>query len=209
MKNQVLFKQGTQLTVQSVIEDQLTFGNGTSRGVEFFAKKNTGRFTGWLSYTLSKTTQTFPELNFGNPFPFTYDRRHNASIVGTYDLNERWSVSADFVFRTGSAYTLPAGRIPVAQDGTLYDGYYNDYTSRNNARLRAYHRLDISFSYKKERKIFGRKYDSELVLGVYNVYSRKNPYFVYLAVDPVTKKPQAFQVSLLPIIPSISYNFKF
>jgi hypothetical protein len=209
MKNQVLFKQGTQLTVQSVIEDQLTFGNGTSRGVEFFAKKNTGRFTGWLSYTLSKTTQTFPELNFGNPFPFTYDRRHNASIVGTYDLNERWSVSADFVFRTGSAYTLPAGRIPVAQDGTLYDGYYNDYTGRNNARLGAYHRLDISFSYKKERKIFGRKYDSELVFGAYNVYSRKNPYFVYLAVDPVTKKPQAFQVSLLPIIPSISYNFKF
>lgn len=209
MKNQVLFKQGTQLTLESNIEDQLTFGKGTSYGVEFFAKKSTGRLTGWISYTLSKTTQTFADLNFGNPFPFTYDRRHNLAIVATYDINKRWSVSSDFTFRSGSAYTIPTGRIPVAEDGTLYDGFYNDYTTRNNARLGAYHRLDISFSYKKERKIFGKKYDSELVFGAYNIYSRQNPYFVYLTVDPATKKPQAFQVSLLPIIPSISYNFKF
>ncbi len=209
MKNQVLFKQGTQLTLESNIENQMTFGRGTSYGVEFFAKKSSGRFTGWLSYTLSKTTQTFAQLNFGNPFPFTYDRRHNLALVGTYDISARWSVSADFVFRTGNAYTLPTGRIPIAEDGTLYDGYYNDYTTRNNSRLNSYHRLDISFSYKKERKIFGRKYESELVFGAYNVYSRQNPYFVYLTVDPATKKPQAFQVSLLPIIPSVSYNFKF
>lgn len=209
MKNQVLFKQGTQLTLESTIENQLTFGNGTSYGLEFFTKKSTGRLTGWFSYTLSKTTQVFPELNFGNPFPFTYDRRHNLAIVGTYDINKRWSVSGDFVFRTGNAYTIPVGRIPIAEDGTLYDGYYNDYTTRNNARLNSYHRLDISVSYKKDRKLFGKKYESELVFGAYNIYSRKNPYFVYLTVDPATKKPQAFQVSLLPIIPTISYNFKF
>jgi hypothetical protein len=209
MKNQVLFKQGTQLTLATDIENQLTFGNGTSYGVEFFAKKSSGRLTGWFSYTLSKTTQVFTELNFGNPFPFTYDRRHNLSIVGTYDISKRWSVSADFVFRSGSAYTLPPGRIPVAEDGTLYDGSYNDYTTRNNSRLNAYNRLDVSFSYKKERKIFGKKYDSELVFGAYNIYNRQNPYFVYLTVDPATKKPQAIQVSLLPIVPSVSYNFKF
>ncbi len=209
MKNQVLFKQSTQLTLETNIEDQLTFGQGTSYGVEFFAKKSTGRLTGWISYTLSKTTQVFAELNFGNPFPFTYDRRHNLSVVGTYDISKRWSVSADFVFRSGSAYTFPPGRIPIAEDGTLYDGFYNDYTVRNNARLNPYHRLDINFSYKKERKIFGKKYESELSFGAYNVYSRQNPYFVYLTVDPETKKPQAFQVSLLPIVPSISYNFKF
>lgn len=209
MKNQVLFKQGTQLTLATDIESQLTFGNGTSYGVEFFAKKSSGRLTGWISYTLSKTTQVFAELNFENPFPFTYDRRHNLSIVGTYDISKRWSVSADFVFRSGSAYTLPPGRIPVAEDGTLYDGSYNDYTTRNNSSLNVYNRLDVSFSYKKERKIFGKKYDSELVFGAYNIYNRQNPYFVYLTVDPATKKPQAIQVSLLPIVPSISYNFKF
>ena len=178
MKHQVLFKQGTHLNIQSEIEDELTFGKGTSNGVEFFLKKNTGRLTGWISYTLSKTTQTFAELNYGNPFPFTYDRRHNLSIVGIYKISDRWSVSGDFVFRTGSAFTMPPGRIPVA-DGTLYDGWYYDYTTRNNSRQKSYHRLDVSFSYKKQRTIFGSKYESEWVFGVYNVYSRKNPYFVY------------------------------
>ncbi|MCI0750255.1 MAG: TonB-dependent receptor, partial [Flammeovirgaceae bacterium] len=208
MENQVLFKQGTKLTTQSNIEDQLTFGKGESYGIEFFARKNTGRLTGWLSYTWSKTTQTFPELNFGQPFPFTYDRRHNLSVVGSYNLNERWSLSADFVFRTGGAYTLPPGRIPVT-DGTLYDGWYYDYTTRNNTRQRSYHRLDISFSYKKERTWFGRKYQSEWVFGAYNVYSRLNPYFVYLTVDPQSQLPKAREVSLLPVVPSVSYNFKF
>lgn len=208
MKNQVLFKQGTQLTIESNIEDQLTFGSGTSYGVEFFLKKNTGKLTGWFSYTLSKTTQTFPELNFGEPFPFTYDRRHSLALVGTYEINGRWSVAADFVFRTGSALTIPPGRIPVS-DGTLYDGWYYDFTTRNNARLKSYHRLDVSFSYKKERKMFGRKYQSEWVFGVYNIYSRQNPYFVYMTIDSSTQLPKARQVSLLPIIPSASFNFNF
>ncbi|MEX1238333.1 MAG: TonB-dependent receptor [Cyclobacteriaceae bacterium] len=208
MKNQVLFKEGTQLNTESDLAANLTFGEGLSYGGELLLKKNTGRLTGWFGYTWSKTTQTFPDMNFGNPFPFTYDRRHNLSVVGTYDINERWSMSADFVFRTGSAFTLPTGRIPVT-DGTLYDGWYYDFTTRNNARQRSYHRLDVSFSYKKARKFFGHVYQSEWVFGCYNVYSRKNPYFVYLTVDPLTEQPEARQVSLLPIIPSVSYNFKF
>ncbi len=207
MKNQVLFKQGTQLNIESQIEQQLTFGKGTSKGIEFFSRKKSGRLTGWVSYTVSKTTQTFKGLNYGNPFPFTYDRRHNLSVVGTYKINERWSVSGDFVFRTGSAFTMPPGRIPVA-DGTLYDGWYYDYTTRNNSRQKSYHRLDVSFSYKKQRTMFGRKYDSEWVFGAYNIYSRKNPYFVYVTVNS-SQLPTAKQVSLLPIIPSVSYNFKF
>ena len=207
MKNQVLFKQGTQLTLETNMEEQLTFGKGTSYGAEFFIKKNSGRLAGWFSYTWSKTTQTFPEINFGNPFPFTYDRRHNLAIVGTYEINKRWSVGADFVFRTGSALTIPPGRIPVS-DGTLYDGWYYDYSGRNNTRMKSYHRLDVSFSNKKEKKFRGRKYQREWVFGAYNIYNRKNPYFVYLTVDS-TQQPKAKQVSLLPIIPSITYNFKF
>lgn len=209
MHKQVLFKQGTQVSLATDIEHQLTFGNGTSKGIELFIRKTAGRLTGWFSYTLSKTTQIFPDLNHGNPFPFTYDRRHNLAVVANYDLNKKWTVSADFTFRSGSAYTLPAGLIPVAEDGTLYDGRYYDYTSRNNARLKAYHRLDVNFVYKKNQKFFGRSYDSELVFGAYNIYARQNPYFVYLTVNQDTKVPSARQVSLLTIVPSISYNFKF
>ncbi|MFZ6014017.1 MAG: TonB-dependent receptor [Bacteroidota bacterium] len=208
MSNQVLFRQGTNLTVESDIEESLTFGQGESYGAELFLKKNSGRLTGWFSYTWSRTTQTFPELNFGEPFPFTYDRRHSLAIVATFDINERWSIATDFVFRTGSAYTLPPGRVPVT-DGTLYDGWYYDYTTRNNTRQRAYHRLDVSFSYKKERTIFGRKYQSEWVFGAYNIYARQNPYFIYMTVDPQTQQPQAKELSLLPIVPSVSFNFKF
>lgn len=209
MTNQVLFKEGTQITLKSNIEDMLTFGDGTSYGIEFFAKKNFGKLTGWVSYTLSKTTELFPELNYGKKFPFTYDRRHNLSATAIYDLSKRWTVSADFTLYSGSAFTLPAGKVFVSNEGSLYDNIYYDYTSRNNARLAIYHRLDVSFSNKKNVKIFGIPCEREWVFGVYNLYSRQNPYFVYLSTDYITKQPVAKQVSLLPIIPSVSFNFKF
>ncbi|MEZ4927456.1 MAG: carboxypeptidase-like regulatory domain-containing protein [Saprospiraceae bacterium] len=209
MKNQVLFKEGTQIVLESDLETQLTFGSGNSYGVELFVRKNTGRLTGWIAYTWSKTTQTFPDLNFGQPFPFTYDRRHNLSIVGIYELNKKWSFSADFVFNTGSAYTLPTGRVPVFNDGTLYDGIYYDFTSRNNYRLGNYHRLDVNATYHKTKNWWHHKVETEWVFGAYNLYSRLNPYFVYLTTDPATRQPLAKQVSLLPIIPSVSWNFKF
>lgn len=209
MNNQVLFKEGTQLTLVTDLEKTLTFGSGKSYGMELFVKKNVGKLTGWVSYTLSKTEQTFAAINLGKTFPFTYDRRHNLAIAATYELSKRWTISADFVFHTGNAFTMPAGLITIANDGSLYDGTYYDFTTRNNARLRAYHRLDVSFSYQKKRRIFKKMYDSELVFGAYNLYSRLNPYFVYLTIDPNTRQRSAVQVSLLPIIPSIAYNFKF
>ena len=209
MDNQVLFKEGTQIRINSNLDDALTFGSGTSFGIEFFVKKNFGKLTGWASYTLSKTTQIFPDLNFGKEFPFTYDRRHNLSLTAGYELSKYWIVSADFTFYTGIAFTLPAGKTFVSEDGSLYDGIYYDYSSRNNSRLKPYNRLDISFSNKKTVKMWGKHYEREWVFGAYNVYSRLNPYFVYLTTDPVTKQPQAKQVSLLPIVPSVSFNFKF
>lgn len=209
MDNQVLFKEGTQIVMSTNLDSVLTFGKGKSYGVELFVKKNVGKFTGWASYTCSKTTQLFAELNRGIEFPSSFDRRHNFSLTGTYEFNRRWTFSADFVFYTGRAFTLPAGRISVPVNASLYDGSYYDFTGRNNARLRSYHRLDISASYKKRRKFFGMPYDSEWVFGIYNLYSRLNPYFVYLTTNPDTKRPEAKQVSLLPIIPSVSYNFKF
>lgn len=209
MDNQVLFKEGTQILMSTNLDSVLTFGTGKSYGVEFFVKKNVGKFTGWASYTWSKTTQLFAELNRGLEFPSSFDRRHNFSLTGTYELNKRWTFSADFVFYTGRAFTLPAGRIAVPVNASLYDGSYYDFLARNNSRLRSYHRLDVSASYKKRRKFFGLSYDSEWVYGIYNLYSRLNPYFVYLTTNANTKLPEAKQVSLLPIIPSLSYNIKF
>ena len=209
MNNQVLFKEGAQAIQSADIDKKLTFGKGNSYGAELFIKKNAGRFTGWLSYTLSRTNQTFDSLNFGKQFPFTYDKRHNLSIVGTYNLTKRWTVSGAFVLTSGGAFTLPTGRAGVFGDGSLYDGTYYDYSGRNNYRYRTYHRLDLSAMYKRPAKLFGKKYESELVLSVYNIYSRHNPYFIYLSKDAVTKEISAKEVSLLPIIPSISYNFKF
>jgi hypothetical protein len=210
MSNQVLFKEGTQPLLSNNIDDQLAFGKGESYGIEFFARKNFGKLTGWASYTLSWTNQTFAELNYGKSFPYTYDKRHNISVVGTYDFNKVWTFSADWVFTSGGAYTLPLGRIPVFEAGSLYDGNYYDFKERNNYRYRPYHRLDVSFiHHNKEHQVAGLKYQSEWVFGVYNLYSRMNPYFVYLTVDQTTRQPIAKEVSLLPAIPMVSWNFKF
>ncbi len=209
MQHQVLFKEGTQLLLTTDLERQLTFGKGDAHGVELFVRKNTGRLTGWLSYTWSKTTQTFPDLNVGRSFPSTYDRRHNLSVVGIYELSKQWSLSSDFVFNTGSAFTLATGRIPVFNDGSLYDGNYYDFSARNNYRLGNYHRLDVSATRHQTKSWWGHKVETEWVFGAYNLYSRRNPYFVYLTTDPLTRQPKATQVSLLPIVPSVSWNFKF
>ncbi len=210
MQHQVLFKEGTQPLLSNDIDQQLTFGKGLSYGIEFFVKKNFGKFTGWASYTLSWTTQKFDSLNRGKTFPFAYDKRHNISLVATYERNKKWTFAADWVFTSGGAFTLPLGRVTVFQDGTLYDGTYYDFVERNNYRYRAYHRLDVSaIHHNRIRKIFGHSYESEWVYSFYNIYSRRNPYFIYLTTDLITREPQAREVSLLPIVPSVSWNFKF
>lgn len=209
MKNQVAFREGTQLNEQTDIDQELVFGKGESYGTEFFLRRASGRLKGWISYTLSRTNQQFPELNFGKTFPFKYDKRHDFSIVAIYDLNEHWTLSSDFVASTGNAMTLPVGRVNVFEGGDLYNGVFDIYTTRNNYRLKSYQRLDLTLSYKHKTSIFNKQYDSEFVLSTYNSYNRHNPYYVYVDVEKDTNRPYAKQVSLLPIIPSISYNFKF
>ncbi len=209
MDHQINFAEGTLLSAAVPLETQLVFGQGRSVGVELFVRRNVGRLTGWVSYTLSKTDQTFPDLNFGRTFPFRYDRRHNLAVVASYELSKRWTLAANFVFSSGHPITLPNGRLSISGGGSLYDTFYYDYTDRNSYRLGDYHRLDVSATYKKARRFFGHPYDSEWVFGVYNAYSRQNPYFVYLEVDPLTRQTKATQVALLPIIPSVTYHFKF
>ena len=209
MQNQVAFKEGTHLLEQTDIDQQLVFGKGWSYGVEMLVKKRSGRYNGWISYTLSWTNQQFPDLNFGKVFPFKYDKRHDLKAVGIYNLNKKWSFSADFVFASGNVVTLPEGRVNVYEGGDLYNGVFDVYTGRNNYRLGNYHRLDVTATYKYASSFFNKNYNGEFVLSIYNVYSHLNPYFIYVDVDGVTHKPYAKQVSLLPIIPSISFNFRF
>lgn len=209
MDNQVLFAEGNQLTLKANLDSSLVYGKGESYGAEFFIKKNTGKLTGWIAYTLSWTNQTFKQLNFGNKFPFKYDRRHVLSVTGSYELTPKWNLSAVFVYSSGVPFTLPTGRVAALNAGTIFEGNYFIYEGRNNYRLGAYHRFDISAAYKNKRTFFKIPCEIEWIFGFYNTYNRRNPYFVYFLIDPLSNQPQAKQVSLLPIIPSISFNFKF
>ncbi len=209
MDNQVQFAEGNQLTLAANLDSSLVYGKGESYGAEFFVKKNKDKLTGWLSYTLSWTNQKFADLNFGETFPFKYDRRHVLSATGSYELSKKWQVSAVFVYTSGAILTLPTGRVATLNAGTIFEGNYFLYEGRNNYRMNAYHRLDLSATHKKQWIVFKKQCDIEWIFGIYNTYSRLNPYFVYFQIDPLSNTPQAKQVSLLPIIPSVSFNFKF
>jgi hypothetical protein len=145
-------------------------------------------------------------LNFGEKYPAKYDRRHDLSVVGMYQLNQKWKLSATFVYGTGNAVTLP-------QRFYLVDGVLTQEFSRiNQYRLPSYHRLDVA-AILTPRKNQKRKWKTEWVFGAYNVYSRKNPYFIYYdqsgSAAEGSLRIQAKQVSIFPIIPSVTWNFKF
>lgn len=193
-------------------EDIVTSGQCDSYGAEFFLQKKTGKFTGWIGYTLSWTWLQFDELNFGKRFPARYDRRHDISLVGTYKLNERITLSAVWVYGTGNAITLPltSYNIPVTPYSTDYTGGYNnttvnDYGDKNSFRMTPYHRLDLSIQFHRQKKHYERIFE----LGAYNAYNRHNAFYYYTAYDDKTKQTKLKQVSLFPIIPSVSWTFKF
>jgi hypothetical protein len=204
MANQIEYREGYTPSLKDP-EEEFVFGDGWSYGTELFIRKNTGRLTGWIGYTLSWTWRKFPDLNNGERYTARYDRRHDLSVVGTYELDPRWKLSSVFVYGTGNATTLPERFYLVS--GILTQ----EYSRINQYRLPSYHRLDISAVYtpipKKPHKI-----KSSWVFSIYNIYSRLNPYFIYYnqtgsAVDG-TLKVEAKQVSLFPIIPSVTWNFK-
>jgi hypothetical protein len=164
-----------------------------------------GKFTGWFGYTLSWTWRQFPDLNAGEKYPAKYDRRHDVSIVGTYELNPRWKLGAVFVYGTGNALSLPERFYIV--NGVLTQ----DYSGINQYRLPPYHRMDLSATYTPARKK-NKKLQGFWVFSVYNAYSRLNPYFIYYKQtgSPYsgTLQIEARQVSLFPILPSVTWNFK-
>jgi hypothetical protein len=204
MQNQIEYKEGYQPSLKDPEED-FTFGRGWSYGSEWFINKTAGRLTGWFGYTLSWTWRRFPALNGGEKFPTKYDRRHDLSLVTTYELNPRWKLSGVFVYGTGNATSLPERFYII--NGVLTQ----EFSSINQYRLPAYHRLDLSATYTPKPKP-GRKLQSSWVFSVYNSYSRMNPYFIYYdqSGSPYdgTLKIDARQVSLFPILPSVTWNFK-
>ncbi len=206
MQNQIEYKEGYTPTTLEDTEDFFTFGEGWSYGSEFFINKTKGRLTGWIGYTLSWTWRKFPALNFGEKYPAKYDRRNDMSIVAMYALNKKWKLSATFVYGSGNAATLPQRFYIIG--GTLTQ----EYSRINEYRLPAYHRLDLAaiLTPKRSEK---HKWKSEWVFSIYNAYSHLNPYFIYFdqTGSPYngTLQIQAKKVSLFPIIPAATWNFKF
>lgn len=204
--NQIEFAESYAPELNTNLENSFVFGKGRSYGIEFFVKKATGRFNGWIGYTLSRTERTFPDINNGQTFPARYDRTHDLSVVANYQIGKRWSLSGIFVYGTGQAFTLPNSYFLVG--GWVYPEFD---MPRNSLRLPAYHRLDFSAVCKLSKPTARIK--SELVLSVYNVYSRLNPFIVY-SLPEISETSgeidvKLLQVSIFPIVPSISWNFKF
>ena len=182
-------------------------GEGEAYGLELLVQKNVGRLTGWLSYTLSWNNRQFENINEGRKYPYRYDRRHNIALVGNYKLNERYSFSSNWIFMPGYAVTAPVALYFTHQDVFAYG-------ERNNARMPAYHRLDLSMH---KTRITKKGNQSTWSLGVYNTYLRKNPLFLETSVSGYTSAPQrGFQIyasirgpAYFIFIPSVSYSFKF
>lgn len=206
MKNQIEIREGASIeqAFQNNIDNNFTFGNGESYGAELFIKKSKGKITGWLGYTLSWTSRNFSELNNGKTFYAKYDRRHDVSFITTYELNKKWTFSVVWVYATGNAMTIPISRYFI--EGNIV----NEYGERNAYRMKPYHRLDLSVTYYFKKK---KNFEHNLNFSVFNAYNRYNPYYIYFEttgnINDFKLETKAKQVSLFPVLPSVTWNFKF
>lgn len=211
LRNIVDYKDGADLIFNDKIETELLAGDGRAYGLEFLFRKNSGRLTGWISYTLSRTERLvdgpYPgeQINGGEWYPANYDKTHDISIVATYQINPKWDVGAVWVFQTGRPITYPSARAEFEGNIT-----YPVYNNRNGARTPNFHRLDLSANYTPKPKPDG-KWESSWSFGIYNVYARRNPYSVFFRQsEGGSLVTEAVQLSIFgTLIPSITYNFKF
>jgi hypothetical protein len=213
MNNQIEFRPGAQLLLNQNLEGQMIFGSGKAYGLELFFQKKKGRLTGWFGYTLSRTERTFAAMNNGKAFPYRYDRTHDLSLVVNYPLGSKWEFSGIFVYGTGNALTMPTGRFTynlgynAADQEPLFTNI-DQYDRINDYRMPAYHRMDIAFTYTPKPKST-RRFRSNWNFSVYNVYSRANPYFIYLDTDEDEQTIRGKMVYLFPVLPAVTWNFKF
>lgn len=212
MKGIIEYKPGANFVNQPALDwqEKVVIGKGLSRGLEFFVQKITGKTTGWMGYTLAQSTRIFKDLNEGKSFPYRYDRLHDVVLMIQYKANERVAFSGTWVYGTGNALTLAVSKVAGAsrpwESGTTY--WY--YGSRNSYRMSPYHRMDLGINFNKLLKIKPLGEFSRVIsLSVYNAYNRKNAFFIYEGEDPITLNKSFRQASLFPIIPAISYAFRF
>jgi hypothetical protein len=206
MDNQLEYITGAELLLNKYYEADLLTALGRAYGLEFYAKKNKGKFTGWVSYTLARTERVTQAINNNKWFPSRFDKPHTLSTVAMYDLSEKWNVSANFTFSSGAPATFASNRAQV-------QGYvipHNPSNTRNNYRIPSYHRLDLSATYEK-KPAEGKRYNWNLVFAVYNVYNRRNPFTIYFrpnAENNATTEAVRFAV-IGSFVPSVTYNFNF
>lgn len=199
LQNQIDYRNGAQTVLNDLVEGELVYGKGRAFGVELQVQKKKGKFTGWISYTLSRSLRTFADIDAGKEFSARQDRIHDISIVLMYKLNNSIALSSSWVYYTGDAVTFPSGKYEVGGVTLPY------YTERNGYRMPNYHRLDLGLTwYFKDRE----KFEHNMNFSIYNAYNRENAYTITFQEDPDDPtKTQAVQTTLFKIIPAITYNF--
>lgn len=203
MKNVVDFLDNADLLVNPLLETQIRSGKGWSYGAELFVKKNKGKTTGWVSYTLSWAYRQTPSINNGEKYYASYDRRNNLNIVMSHDFNDRVNFSATWVYGTGRPIGIPGARFEFE------NAIGGVYPERNSSRLKAYHRMDVAVTLNSKKKE-GRKWESSWNFSIYNVYMRKNPFTVFTQNKPDHPGEKELVMIYFPTpIPSVTYNFKF
>jgi hypothetical protein len=206
MQNQIDYADRANLFLNPYFEKDLLFGDGRAYGIEFFVKKNVGKLTGWVSYTLARTERKIEGLNGNEWYANRYDRTHTLNVIGQYSLSEKWSFGANFAYITGVPYSIPSQKY-------IYEGIAYPQTApgtRGNIRVPDYNRLDLSATKKNKKALFG-KGTSEWVFSIYNVYNRKNPFSIYTRPNEDNSlKTEAVQLSIIgSFVPAVTYNFSF
>lgn len=206
LKNQIDYADNYVNDITKEVEDAFVFGKGRAYGAEFFLKKAKGRLNGWIGYTLSRTERSFDDIEEGRWYPAVYDRTNDLSVVANYKLGKKWDVGAVFIYGSGKLFTPVRGFFFVEQNVNLF------YGPRNSARLDAYHRLDLSATYTPNPDS-KKSYSGSWTFAVYNSYNRKNPFFINFDTETDFQTGSSTitgsKITIFPIIPSITYNFKW
>jgi hypothetical protein len=191
-------------------DEQVAVGTGRSYGGEVFLEKKKGKLKGWIGYTLAWSDRQFANVNNGESFPYKYDRRHDVEVVITRQLGKRWEVSASWEYTSGLPLTLPTASYEGIDGSSPWNANPNvpilDHMSkRNEFRGRDQHRLDLSATYTKKKRLWVKSWTFSL----FNAYNQRNPFYYTVVTDRVKQERYLAEVSILPILPSVTYAIKF
>ncbi len=202
MQDVVDFKDHADLLLSDDLEQEIRFGKGESYGAEFMLRKNSGRLTGWVSYTYSASRRLVDDVNNGGWYRSPFDKPNNISVVANYELSRKWMVSANWIYASGTPITYPTGRFLIENN------YVPIYSGRNEYRYPAYHRLDLSATWNLSKP--GKRFQNELNFSIYNAYGQKNPWMIQFQQESDNPDVSyAEKIYLFTFVPSITWNFKF